>query len=1173
MNSKRQPLMDISNTDVTSSPVATGGRRKSGRAVRAPEKFVPDAPSSQPGTASAKRKRGGDDVENDASDIDEEEEASDDTLESAGEEELKDTRRKARTTKKPAAKKPKVNGAASHSEEAPAVKLPSRPKKAKKMVIADDNAEGLYAEVFSGGETLEDIASMWLNRYQDNSPAAMSELVNFVLKCAGCNVQITEDDINDADNVEGKVGDIQEEYQSQNITDYPLVSKGKSLHAFRTSLIGFFEQLLRVVHESGLMYEDHSMLEVFAVWLATLSSSSSRPFRHTATLAALTMTSAMCTVANEEIETAAMTLRQLEAEKKKKGTNKARIAEFQKKVTHNDEHKQYIESQIDDYFQTVYVHRYRDVDPKIRHECVAALGMWMLTLKSVFLDGPYLRYMGWMLSDINVPVRHDVLKQLQKLMKDPSNVGQMHHFIERFRWRIVEMATHDSEPTVRAEAVELLDMIREAGMLEPDDIDVIGKLIFDSEPKVRKALVGFFAENIKDLYDSKVEEIGGEEVLEEFLAVEDEENFDTPRPEWIKYKCLAEMLLSYDIQDQEEMPSQIDAADFLNVSGTESRFTLAAQALYEKVPELREWEILSGYLLFDHSSRATGDETDRALKESFKPDDKEELILLEILNAVVKMSLTQTDDSDRAKDKGKKKNSRMETSEARETTARHLASLIPRLLKKFGADPKTATVVLRLEHVLNLNVFQELRQDSTAYAKLLDEISTQFSGHADKGVLSEAGAAFLHAREFEELEEVTESKIQALWERTTSTLQKLNKAGEMAVRGGLRMKILTDLSHSLARLEQLASISDCVEPLEASTGNSNPPTISILLEIIARGVYVDSNDEVRDALEDEVTISAIRSSMFYFMWKIRDLSKSISAGEAIPELDVDHLKEWQGLFATNLAAAFSSRASLDPVRLLGAGTLIDLFVLFATLRPAKAKAKGSQANDSEDEYAYLQTLIVEMDPDLQKEMISIFEGLEKQFARRSKKKLAEPSEDEEPEDPDSEEEEEETEGATDNERQSDMLKAEKELCEFTGKLVLAFIANVIDGSGRQKGKLRARVLRNRLRLGPNFREVLAYMDDPKPKGKKSHKSKAQQAEIAAKKAAKSEVRIVDEESDEEDDPFADVEPEEGSAEDLRRRELLDDDAPVSVEENEDAAAAEPDGDGDEDGDEDDIMGD
>jgi len=138
--------MDISNTDVASSSTATGSRRKSGRAVKVPEKFVPDAPSSQAALTSAKRKRGEEDVENDASDVEEEDEESDGTVESAGEEEVKEARKKAKNTRKPAAKKTKVNGSASHESSAPAVKLPNRAKKGKKVAIAAKDVEGLYGK-------------------------------------------------------------------------------------------------------------------------------------------------------------------------------------------------------------------------------------------------------------------------------------------------------------------------------------------------------------------------------------------------------------------------------------------------------------------------------------------------------------------------------------------------------------------------------------------------------------------------------------------------------------------------------------------------------------------------------------------------------------------------------------------------------------------------------------------------------------------------------------------------------------------------------------------------------------------------------------------------------------------------------------------------------------------
>lgn len=225
--------MDISNNDLTSSPVATGGRRKSGRAVKAPEKFIPNAPSSQLASASAKRKRVEENGENDASDIDEEAEDSDSSIASVAEEEIRQSQKKPKRGRKPAAKKPKVNGAASHEhEEAPAVKLPSRPKKAaRRVAIADNGTEGLYgtrvslvwedslltvltADVFTSGYSLDDVATQWLDRFNADGLEAMTEFVNFVLESCGCDLQVTIHDIGDPDNADGRVADLQQEFQA-----------------------------------------------------------------------------------------------------------------------------------------------------------------------------------------------------------------------------------------------------------------------------------------------------------------------------------------------------------------------------------------------------------------------------------------------------------------------------------------------------------------------------------------------------------------------------------------------------------------------------------------------------------------------------------------------------------------------------------------------------------------------------------------------------------------------------------------------------------------------------------------------------------------------------------------------------------------------------------------------
>jgi cohesin complex subunit SA-1/2 len=41
----------------------------------------------------------------------------------------------------------------------------------------------------------------------------MTDLVNCILKSAGCELKVTEDDVNDPDNIPGKLNDMQDEYK------------------------------------------------------------------------------------------------------------------------------------------------------------------------------------------------------------------------------------------------------------------------------------------------------------------------------------------------------------------------------------------------------------------------------------------------------------------------------------------------------------------------------------------------------------------------------------------------------------------------------------------------------------------------------------------------------------------------------------------------------------------------------------------------------------------------------------------------------------------------------------------------------------------------------------------------------------------------------------------------
>jgi cohesin complex subunit SA-1/2 len=70
------------------------------------------------------------------------------------------------------------------------------------------------ADVFTSGQSPEDVAGQFLAKYGDDKVETVKDLVNLVLKSAGCDLQVTADDIQDPENIGSKLGELQEEYQA-----------------------------------------------------------------------------------------------------------------------------------------------------------------------------------------------------------------------------------------------------------------------------------------------------------------------------------------------------------------------------------------------------------------------------------------------------------------------------------------------------------------------------------------------------------------------------------------------------------------------------------------------------------------------------------------------------------------------------------------------------------------------------------------------------------------------------------------------------------------------------------------------------------------------------------------------------------------------------------------------
>jgi cohesin complex subunit SA-1/2 len=275
---------------------------------------------------------------------------------------------------------------------------------------------------------------------------------------------------------------------------------------------------------------------------------------------------------------------------------------------------------------------------------------------------------------------------------------------------------------------------------------------------------------------------------------------------------------------------------------------------------------------------------------------------------------------------------------------------------------------------------------------------------------------------------------------------------------------------------------------------------------------------------------------------------------------------------STLLSIMEGRPGLDDLRFIATTTFLDLQTLFGTLRNV-----GQGVGNDEDVIFQTQSLVHETSAEAQALVTKIHSIAERSFAKKSRRDL-EPADDDAPASEDEPEDEDEASDSEDeavvNERLRSSIMAEQRLCELTGKIVLAIIGRVIDASHSKRGSMKKRLLRNKTSLGQNYREVLSYLEERKPrsaprsKGKQPAKNAAanDQLPAASGKDYKSAERIDDDDDNENehgdlhDDPI-----EEDDEDDLRARELVEEDIDQDIDDEDNDRAPESD--------EDEVMGD
>ena len=390
----------------------------------------------------------------------------------------------------------------------------------------------------------------------------------------------------------------------------------------------------------------------------------------------------------------------------------------------------------------VFVHRYRDLDPAIRAECVRALGLWFKKFPSHFLDGRFLHYIGWVLSDSHTHVRLEAVRSLAGVYEKAEYVSTLQNFTERFKPRLVEMATSDIDLGVRVAVVQVLSSIDEHGLLDDDQREEMCLLVYDEEPKVRRVVSGF----VRGVWDDLVEErlVGRKVSQEERSRV----GVKALGSLFVRLgKALDRSASSVDEEDTADelnlnpnTPKPSRLRDFAALVGLEqrSRTALAVEALWGEVEPVTDWGVLLEVLLLDHSAeeednqesmnkRSKGKQMqpESGVDEAWRLEEVEEAALLEVFVASLRKARTGAAT-------GKKVcemlflcyiipniSSQSEEDTTASDITRALIKSLPRLFAKHQADEKRIAEVLLIPQLMNLDLYLEMRMMTVMHSSTI----------------------------------------------------------------------------------------------------------------------------------------------------------------------------------------------------------------------------------------------------------------------------------------------------------------------------------------------------------------------------------------------------------------------------------------------------------------------
>lgn len=332
-------------------------------------------------------------------------------------------------------------------------------------------------EALLSGSTVSATVEIILKKYrEDDAESTLCAIINAACKASGVqDVEVDPATLRQEDNI---VATLEELFARvpQDSAAYFLVNKDPKYKRFRKSFPQFFERLVINAYAGDVLF-DNTLLPTLLQWLLAMTESKARSFRHTSTVAVLSIMEGL----NDRITFIKDTIQSLK--KKEAGAS-------QKKLNNLMELQEHI-------FTSVVHQRVKDVAPEIRLVVLQTLKTLCLASPDHYIANKYLRYFSIAFHDKKPELRAEGLEAIIQVMGNhPTVVPRMRDFLKAFAGRLVEMVNDvDSKCADLAIKVNALIVRADTESGETEDtatlsnelIDKILLSLFDDRAGIRNA--------------------------------------------------------------------------------------------------------------------------------------------------------------------------------------------------------------------------------------------------------------------------------------------------------------------------------------------------------------------------------------------------------------------------------------------------------------------------------------------------------------------------------------------------------------------------------------------------------------------------------------------------------------------------------------------------------------